>query len=63
MDIERLEKILPLMFSGVRVDEQAKANLKQRLFRSAELSDDELTSVAAAGDPVKLNRKTQLEKE
>lgn len=38
------------MFKQVRVNELARAGLRQRLFGSAQLTDDALHYVAAAGD-------------
>jgi hypothetical protein len=55
---ERLSSLLPRLFRQTPIDELAKARLKQRLFRGAELSDDELSSVASAGDMAELQRKT-----
>ena len=51
MDEEKIKRVLPLMFQQVKIPEQAKANLKKRLFESRELSEDELEFVAAAGNP------------
>ncbi len=59
MSEERLDKILPLMFKRIRIGEQAKANLKQQLFRNIALSDDELSLIAAAGDPAQRNSKAK----
>ncbi len=59
MSAERLDTILPLMFKRIRADEQAKANLKQQLFRNIALSDDELSFIAAAGHPVGRKRKAK----
>ncbi len=59
MSAERLDKILHLMFKRIRVDEQAKANLKNQFFSNAALSDDELSLIAAAGHPAERNLKTK----
>ncbi len=59
MSAERLDKILPLMFKRIRVDGQAKANLKQQLFSNTALSDDELSLISAAGHPAERNSKVK----
>ena len=59
MNDEKLNRVLPLMFREVKVPERAKEDLRQRLFRHTELTDDELIFVAAAGDPEEQARKQQ----
>jgi hypothetical protein len=60
MDDEKLDQVLPLMFRHVPVNELARTRLKQRLFGGTALSDDDLSSLAAAGDP---NEQDNKEKE
>ena len=62
MNEEKLLRILPLMFREVKVPERAKEDLRQRLFRQRELTDDELDFAAAAGDLEELARKQQKNK-
>ncbi len=62
MNEDRLDKVLTGMFRRVSVDELAKSRLKKRLFGEAELSDDDLSQVAAAGNPAELKRKGNIYK-
>ena len=58
-----LIRVLPLMFREVKIPEHAKEDLRRRLFRRTELSDDDLTLVSAAGDiteQVKKQAKNQI---
>ena len=50
MKNEKLERVLPLMFRQVKIPEDAKAKLKERLFGNYEISDNDMGFVAAAGD-------------
>jgi hypothetical protein len=51
MTEERAGKIIPLMFKNVKISKKAKNELRSQLFYKTELSDDDLTYVAAAGAP------------
>jgi len=59
MDEEKLNRVLPLMFRHVEAPRQAKEKLRQRLFGAAELSDEDLFFVAAAGDLAEQARKNK----
>ena len=59
MNEEKLNRILPLMFRQVKAPRQAAEKLRQRLFGAAELSDDDLMLVAAAGDFAERPRKNE----
>jgi len=59
MNEEKLERILPLMFQRVKAPRKAREELRQRLFGAAELSDDDLLFVAAAGDLAEQARKNK----
>jgi len=59
MDEERLNRVLPLVFRRVKASEQAREKLRQRLFGAAELSDDDLMLVAAAGEFAEQSRKNK----
>jgi hypothetical protein len=50
MDEEKLNRVLPQVFRRVKVNQKAKEALRQKLFGAAELSDDALSLVTAAGD-------------
>ena len=52
MDEDRLNRVLPLMFQKVKIPLRAKEELRQSLFGTEELSDDDMGYVAAAGDTV-----------
>jgi len=63
LDEEKIKLVLPLVFKNVGIPEQAKENLKKRLFESREISCDELEFIAAAGNPPEVeNRPRQSEK-
>ncbi len=47
---QKLDQIMPLVFRQAPVDELAKSRLRQKLFQDVELTDDALSSVAAAGN-------------
>jgi len=51
MNEENRRSVLPLMFRQVKASREAKEELRCQLFGITELSDDELTIVAAAGAP------------
>ena len=51
IDDNKLKKALPLLFKNVKVPTDAKAQLRKQLFSRQELSDDDLSYVAAAGTP------------
>ena len=59
MDEEKLNRVLPLVFRRAKASRQAAEKLRQRLFGAAELSDDDLTLVAAAGDFAERPRKNE----
>ena len=50
MDEDRLDRVLPLMFRKVKIPLRAKEKLRHQLFGAAELTDDDMGYVAAAGD-------------
>lgn len=59
---QKLDQIMPLVFRQAPVDELAKSRLRQKLFQGAELTDDALSSVAAAGNAnVLRHKKTETE--
>jgi len=59
VDEEKLNRVLPLMFQSVKAPLQAKKKLRQRLFGVAELSENDLLLVAAAGDFAEQARKNK----
>ena len=59
---ERLSRILPLMFHWVKINGQAKEDLRRKLFGGWALNDDELDFVAAAGDLAEQERKKTNDK-
>ncbi|MCL2078567.1 MAG: hypothetical protein FWH17_01845 [Oscillospiraceae bacterium] len=58
---DRLTHVLPLVFRKVTIPLWVKERLKYQLFGKAELSDDDMCYVAAAGDTV--FQKTDKKKE
>ena len=59
IDDKKLNHILSLMFRQVNVPQKAKEKLKERLFGRQELSSEELSYIAAAGN---LDRQNQEDK-
>jgi len=59
MDEKKLSRVLPLVFHQVKAPRQAAEKLKQRLFGTTELSDNDLLFVAAAGDFAEQSRKNK----
>ena len=59
MDEKKLNRVLPLVFRQVKPPRQAAEKLRQRLFGAAELSDDDLLFVSAAGDVAEQSRKNK----
>jgi hypothetical protein len=63
MNEEAIRRALPLVFREVKIPERAKSELRQRLFGGNQLSDDDLSLVAAAGDPAEQAAKNNTKNE
>jgi hypothetical protein len=62
MNDEMIIRVLPLLFRHTHVPKNAKERLRARLFRNNRnnaLSDDDLSFVAAAGDPAETMRQAE----
>ena len=59
MSEEKINRVLPLIFKRVKVPRQAKEELRRRLFQKDELTDEQLSLAAAAGN---LTEQTEQQK-
>lgn len=57
MSNNKMEQILQQLFQKTKPSQEAKKNLKSKLFGGIELHDDSLSSVTAAGDLEESKRK------
>jgi len=54
---EKVNRVLPLIFKQVDVPQEAKEKLRSLLFEKNELTNEELSYIAAAGDTDSLAEK------
>jgi hypothetical protein len=61
MNDEKIDRVLSQMFRKMKIPKEAKEELRTRLFKTPELSGDDLNFIAAAGEPAEQNNKNELD--